>query len=116
MYKPTFCIYNVIVTPCFCVYHPWCVSMHTWIYNHCANSNCQEKFPDSWLKSFGLHGIEEPYKGSVKTESSVKKQFYLNLDIGGLNYIPKRKFAMTNYLVQLLKSPLYVLLRMTLDP
>ena len=45
---------DIVIAPCLCTYHPWCVVMQNWIQDTCANSNCKKEFPTVWKRSFGL--------------------------------------------------------------
>ena len=37
---------DIVVAPCLCTYHPWCVVMQTWSHERCANVSCTKIFPD----------------------------------------------------------------------
>ena len=50
--------FDIVVAPCLCIYHPWCVGMQCWLEENCANPFCKDKFPESWLRSFGLYRME----------------------------------------------------------
>ena len=49
-----FPLYDVVLAPCFCVYHPWCAAMQTSLDSNCAATKCKKIFPAGWLKSFGF--------------------------------------------------------------
>ena len=48
---------DIIIAPCLCTYHPWCVTMQTWLHDTCANGSCKKNFPEGWKRSFGLSSI-----------------------------------------------------------
>ena len=48
---------DIVIAPCQCQYHPWCVVMQNWIEDTCANNHCKTKFPTIWKRSFGLIDI-----------------------------------------------------------
>lgn len=45
---------DIIVAPCKCTYHPWCVVMQSMLEDQCADKECKEKFTDNWMRSLGL--------------------------------------------------------------
>jgi hypothetical protein len=52
--KTPFPLKDVVLAPCMCLYHPWCIVMQNWISDSCAKDDCKMIFDDSWQKSHGL--------------------------------------------------------------
>ena len=44
MCKTTFLLLDVVIAPCKCAYHPWCVASQNRLEGKCANQVCAKKF------------------------------------------------------------------------
>jgi hypothetical protein len=49
---------DVILAPCMCLYHPWCIVMQNLIPDSCAKVDCKRRFGEDWQKSLGLFNIQ----------------------------------------------------------
>jgi hypothetical protein len=45
---------DIVLAPCMCLYHPWCVVMQNWISDSCAKEDCKKIFDETWQRSHGL--------------------------------------------------------------
>jgi ribosomal protein RSM22 (predicted rRNA methylase) len=62
---------DVILAPCMCLYHPWCVVMQNWKSNSYARESCKKAFGEAWQRSHGLFQIQ----GNAKLLICVVKSF-----------------------------------------
>jgi hypothetical protein len=38
---------DVILAPCMCLYHPWCIIMQNWVSDSCAREDCKKMFGEA---------------------------------------------------------------------
>jgi hypothetical protein len=62
---------DIILAPCMCLYHPWCVVFQNWKSNSCARQSCKEVFGEAWQRSHGLFQIQ----GKAKLPIGVIESF-----------------------------------------
>ncbi|KAG0553898.1 hypothetical protein KC19_12G047800 [Ceratodon purpureus] len=84
---------DILVAPCHCTYHLWCVVMQSMLADECANSECKETFTESWKKSLGLdklpdYDLDKPPR---QVNQPSQKRKHTNSDIGGVNFSKKKK-------------------------
>ncbi|KAG0602471.1 hypothetical protein M758_10G016700 [Ceratodon purpureus] len=84
---------DIIVAPCKCMYHPWCVVMQTWVEDRCAKKECGAAFTENWKRSVGIDKKPDIRKELTVAECSnpKSKRRFLNSDIGGTNYSRKAR-------------------------
>jgi hypothetical protein len=49
---------DVVLAPCMCLYHPWCIVMQNWVSKSCAKEDCRRIFGEAWQRSYGLFYIQ----------------------------------------------------------
>ncbi|KAG0631938.1 hypothetical protein M758_1G292000 [Ceratodon purpureus] len=82
---------EIIVAPCKCTYHPWCMVMQSWMENRCAKKECGTAFTDNWKRSVGLDKMPVITEEATVADCSTpeRKRRFLNSDIGGTSYARK---------------------------
>jgi hypothetical protein len=58
VYEGPFPKKDVILAPCMCLYHPWCVVMQNWKSDSCAKECCKKDFGEAWQRNHGLFQIQ----------------------------------------------------------
>ncbi|KAG0631976.1 hypothetical protein M758_1G295500 [Ceratodon purpureus] len=89
----TFTRMDIIVAPCHCTYHPWCVVMQCMLAEECADRECREQFTENWKKSLGLDKLPEYDLDKPQRENQQprRKRKHTNSDIGGVSFSKKKK-------------------------
>jgi hypothetical protein len=45
--KTPFPLKDVVLAPCMCLYHPWCIVIQNWISDSNAKDDCKKTFDES---------------------------------------------------------------------
>ncbi len=52
-----FKVFEVVVAPCQCTYHAWCVASHLKSSTKCVDGLCSKEFDSDWCVSMGFGAI-----------------------------------------------------------